>query len=88
VGKIALANDDDVIKTFPSDRADPRRPRRDCSVAAHGLDAPHEGNAIRTVAVADQVAWRLMQMPLPRVAGLLRAPESDSSVIEFNPPLG
>src|SRR5215475_8105006 len=37
VAKMALANDDDVIKTFPSDRADqplrisvlPRRPRRD-----------------------------------------------------------
>jgi hypothetical protein len=43
---MALANDDDVIKTFPSDRADqplrlsvlPRRPRRNRSVAnAHGL---------------------------------------------------
>jgi hypothetical protein len=46
---MALANDDDVIKTFPSDRADqplrisilPRRPRGDRSVAnAHGPDAP------------------------------------------------
>jgi hypothetical protein len=45
VAKTALANDDDVIKTFLSDRADqplrisvlPRRPRRDRSVAnAHG----------------------------------------------------
>ena len=66
---MALANDDDVIKTFPSDRADqplrisvlPRRPRRDRSVAnAHGPDAPDEGSAIRAVAVADQVAWRLV----------------------------
>src|SRR5215471_18722552 len=66
---MALANDDDVIKTFPSDRADqplrisvlPRRPRRDRSVAnAHGPDAPDEGSAIRAVAVVDQVAWRLV----------------------------
>jgi hypothetical protein len=57
VAKMALANDDDVIKTFSSDRADqplrisvlPRRSRRDRSVAnAHGPDAP------------DQVAWRLV----------------------------
>jgi Integrase core domain len=57
---MALANDD-VIKTFPSDRADqplrisvlPRRPRRDGSVAnAHGPNAPDEGSAIRAVAVA------------------------------------
>src|ERR1700758_3235166 len=69
MAKMALANDDDVIKTFPSDRADqplrisvlPRRPRRDRSVAnAHGPDAPDEGSAIRAVAVADQVAWRLV----------------------------
>jgi hypothetical protein len=66
---MALANDDDVIKTFPSDRAAkplrisvlPRRPRRDRSVAnAHGPDAPDEGSAIRALAVADQVAWRLV----------------------------
>ena len=66
---MALANDDDVIKTFPSDRADqplrisilPRRPRGDRSVAnAHGPDAPDDGSAIRAVAVADQVAWRLV----------------------------
>jgi hypothetical protein len=60
---MALANDDDVIKTFPSNRADQplRRPRRDRSVAnAHGPDAPDEGSAIRAVAVADQVAWRLV----------------------------
>ena len=64
---MALANDDGVIKAFPSDRADqplrvsvlPRRPRRNRSVAdAHGPDAPDEGSAIRAVAVADQVAWR------------------------------
>jgi hypothetical protein len=63
---MVLANDD-VIKTFPSDRADqplrisvlPRRPRRDRSVAnARGPHAPDEGSAIR--AVADQVAWRLV----------------------------
>jgi hypothetical protein len=43
---MALANDDDVIKTFPSDRAD--QPRRDRSVAnAHRPDAPDEGSAIR-----------------------------------------
>ena len=47
-----LANDDDVIKTFLSDGR---------SVAnAHGPDAPDEGSAIRAVAVADQVAWRLV----------------------------
>jgi hypothetical protein len=55
VAKMALANDE-VIKTFPSDRADqplrmsvvPRRPRRDWSVAnAHGPDRPDEGSAIR-----------------------------------------
>jgi hypothetical protein len=64
---MALANDDDVIKTFPSDRADqplrisvlPRRPRRDRSVAnPHGPDAPDEGSAIRAAAVG--VAWRLV----------------------------
>ena len=69
MAKMALANDDDVIKTFPSDRADqplrisvlPRRPRRDRSVAnAHGPDAPDEGSAIRAVAVADQVGWSLV----------------------------
>ncbi len=69
VAKMALGNDDDVIKTFPSDRADqplrisvlPRRPRRDRSVAnAHGPDAPDEVSAIRAVTVADQVAWRLV----------------------------
>ena len=68
VAKMVLANDDDVIKTFPSDRADQplrisvlqRRLRRDRSVAnAHGPDAPDERSAIRAVAVADQVAWRL-----------------------------
>ena len=49
---MTLANDDDVIKTFPSDRAD-QRPRRDRSVAnAHGPDAPDEGSAIRAVAIA------------------------------------
>jgi hypothetical protein len=65
VAKMVLANDD-VIKTFLSDRAIsllsvlPRRPRRDRSVAnAHGPDAPDERSAIRAVAVADQVAWRL-----------------------------
>jgi hypothetical protein len=66
---MALTNDDDVIKTFPSDRADqplrisvlPRRLRRDRSVTnAHGPDAPDEGSAIRVVAVADQLAWRLV----------------------------
>jgi hypothetical protein len=47
---MALANDDDVIKTFPSDR-----PRQDQPVAnAHGPDAPDEGSAIRAVAVADR----------------------------------
>jgi hypothetical protein len=57
--------DQDIL----SDRADqpvhisvlPRRPRRDRSVAnAHGPDAPDEGSARRAVAVADQVAWRLV----------------------------
>jgi hypothetical protein len=54
---------------IPSDRAGqplrisvlPRGLRRDRSVAnAHGPDAPDEGSAIRAVAVADQVAWRLV----------------------------
>jgi hypothetical protein len=74
MAKMALANDDDVIKTLPADRADqplrisvlPRRPRRDRSVVnAHGPDAPDEGSAICAVAVADQVARR----PVP-AAGL------------------
>jgi hypothetical protein len=43
---MALANDDDVVKTFPSVRADQRR--RDRSVAnAHGPDAPDEASTIR-----------------------------------------
>ncbi len=64
---MALANADDVIKTFPSDRADQaayrsaKARRRDRSVAnAHGPDAPDEGSASRAVAVADQVAWGLV----------------------------
>jgi hypothetical protein len=51
---MALANDDDVIKTLPSNRVNqalrisvlPRRPRRDRSVAnAHNPDVQDEGSA-------------------------------------------
>jgi hypothetical protein len=63
---MALANDDDVIKTFPSDpislSAYPlcQGDRAETGRDAQGLDAPDEGSAIRAVAVADQVAWRLV----------------------------
>jgi hypothetical protein len=61
---MALANDGDVIKTFRSHRAD-----------AHGPDAPDEGSAIGAVAVADQVAWRLVP-----AAGLGRLTASHSAL--------
>ena len=66
---MALTKYDDVIKTFPSDRADqplrisvlPGRPRRGRSIPyAHRGNAPDEDSAIRAVAVADHVAWRLV----------------------------
>jgi hypothetical protein len=81
VAKMALANDDDVIKTFPSDRADqplrisvlPRRPRRDRSVTnAHGSDAPDEGSAIGAVTVADQVARGWAVTPLSVLGSVTR----------------
>ena len=60
-----LAEDDDMIKTFPSDRADqpfrmsilPWRSWRSWPVTnAHGAKPPGENLAIDAVAIADDVA--------------------------------
>ena len=67
VAQVSLAEDDDMIKTFPSDRADqpfgmsilPWRSRRGWPVTnAHGAKPPFEYLAVDAVAIADDVPRR------------------------------
>jgi hypothetical protein len=67
VAQVSLAEDDDMIKAFPSDRADqpfsmsilPWRSRRGWSVTnAHGAKPPFENRAVDAVAIADDESWR------------------------------
>ena len=70
-----LAEHDDMIKAFPSDRANqpfrmailPWRAWRSWPVAnAHGTKPPGENLAIDPVAIADEVAW----VPFPPQASV------------------
>ena len=63
---MSFAEDDDMVKTFPPDRANqsfrmailPWRLRRGWPVAdAHGTKPPGENFAIDRIAIADDVLW-------------------------------
>src|SRR5476651_485875 len=67
VAQVSLAEDDDMIKAFPSDRADqpfsvsilPWRARRGWSVAnAHGAKPSFEKHAIDAVTITDDIPRR------------------------------
>jgi hypothetical protein len=67
--KMSLTEDDNVVKTIPSDRADeplhipvlPGRLSRDRSIPdAHRSKPPDECSAIRAIAIANDVAWWLV----------------------------
>ena len=69
IAQMSLAEDEDVIKALPSDRADqpfgmavlPRRSRRCRSVAnAHGANAPSERLAIDPIAITDKILRRVL----------------------------
>src|SRR3954451_13478270 len=69
IAQMSLAEDEDVIKALPADRADqpfgmavlPRRSRRCRSVAnAHGANAPSERLAIDPIAITDKVLRRVL----------------------------
>ena len=49
MAQVPLAKDNDMIKTFPSDRAPVTN--------AHGTKPPGENFAIDPVTIADDVAW-------------------------------
>lgn len=66
---MSLTEDDNVVKTIPSDRADeplhipvlPGRLSRDRSIPdAHRSKPPDECSAIRAIAIANDVAWWLV----------------------------
>src|SRR3982074_1774710 len=67
--QMGVAEDDDVIEAFPADRADqslrmpvlPGGPRGRWMITdAHGNKTPGDGVAVRPVAVADDIIWRLV----------------------------
>ena len=67
MAQVPLAKDDDMVKTFPPDRANqPFRMailpwRLGCSwpvANAHGTKPPGENFAIDRIAIADDVLWR------------------------------
>ena len=79
--KMAFAQDNDMVKAVPPDRAAeplhvsvlPGRARRDRSVAnAYSPDTPNEGLAISGVSIANKIARRFL--PAVRFDQLLRDP--------------
>ena len=89
---MSLAEDEDVIKALPADRADqpfdmavlPRQSRRCRSVAnAHGANAPSERLAIDPIAITDKILRRVLpadglsHLPRPWDAQLPRARACD-----------
>jgi hypothetical protein len=72
VTQVSFAEDDDMVKTFPSDRANqpfrmailPWRSRRGGPITnAHGAKPPLEYFAVDTVAIADDVPWHRLPAP-------------------------
>jgi hypothetical protein len=77
VAEVSLAEDDDMIKAFASDRTDqpfsmpilPWRSRRGWSVAnAHGAKPPFEKRAVDAIAIADDIPRR--RLPAARLSKL------------------
>jgi len=66
--EMGLAEHDEMVQTFPSDRADrpfdtgilPRRSRCRRPIAnAHGFEASAQDGTVDRITIADQVAWHL-----------------------------
>src|ERR1017187_2509123 len=77
VAQVSLAENDDMIKAFPSDRADqafsvsvlPWRSQRGWPVTdAHGAKPPFEKRAVDAIAIADDIPRR--RLPAARLSKL------------------